>query len=158
MKNSLKITAQGEREIRMTRMFDAPREMVFDAWTKPELLKRWLGARAGWEMAIAEIDLKVGGRYRWVWRHKDRGEMGMGGVYREIARPSLLVFTERFDDPWYPGEGLNTLELTEERGKTTMITTTLYESREARDGVMQGPAGSGVAESYDKLEEMLTSM
>ena len=92
----------------MTRVFDAPRSLVFDAWTKPELLKRWLGVRGGWSMVVCEVDLKVGGTYRFVWRGPDKAEMGMGGVYREIVPPERLVATESFDDPWYPGEAFRT--------------------------------------------------
>src|SRR6267143_2888304 len=91
----LKITTPSDREIAMTRVFDAPRNLVFDAWTKPELLKRWLGVRAGWSLAVCEIDLRVGGAYRYVWRKDSNGtEMGMRGVYREIVRPDRLVSTE----------------------------------------------------------------
>ena len=91
----LKVTAQSEREIVMTRDFDAPRRLVFDALTKPELLKRWLGVFGGWELAVCEVDLKVGGTYRYVWRRSSDGsEMGVRGVYREIVPPERLVCTE----------------------------------------------------------------
>jgi uncharacterized protein YndB with AHSA1/START domain len=131
--------------------------MVFDAWTKPELLKRWLGVRNGWEMAVCEVDLKVGGAYRWVWRGPDGNEMGMGGVYREIVRPERLVATEKFDDAWYPGEALDTITLVEQDGKTTLTTTVLFESQEARDVALQSDMERGVAESYDVLDELLAS-
>jgi uncharacterized protein YndB with AHSA1/START domain len=154
---SLEITTPSDREIAMARVFDAPRSMVFDAWTRPELLKRWLGARNGWTLAVCEIDLKVGGTYRYVWR-KDNGiEMGMRGVYREIVRPERLVCTEVFDDKWYEGEALDTMVLTEHDGKTTVTTTVLYDSKEARDGVLKSPMATGVAESYDRLDELLAS-
>ena len=81
----LQVSTPSDRELAMTRVFDAPRSMVFDAWTKPELLKRWLGVFGGWTFAVCEVDLRVGGKYRFVWRGKDGNEMGMGGVYREIA-------------------------------------------------------------------------
>jgi uncharacterized protein YndB with AHSA1/START domain len=154
---ALQVTTPSDREIAMTRVFDAPRSMVFDAWTKPELLKRWLGARNGWTLAVCEIDLRVGGTYRYVWR-KDNGiEMGMRGEYREIVRPERLVCTEVFDDKWYEGEALDTMVLTERDGKTTLTTTVLYDSKEARDGVLQSPMATGVAESYDRLDELLAS-
>ena len=158
-KNSanLEITTPSDRELVMKRVFDAPREMVFDAWTRPELLKRWLGARPPWYMAICEVDLRVGGAYRYVWRKDDGTEMGMGGVYREIVRPERIVCTEVFDDPWYEGEALDTTVLTEQDGKTTCTMTVLYASKEVRDSVVQGPAASGVAESYDRLDELLAS-
>jgi uncharacterized protein YndB with AHSA1/START domain len=154
---TLQVTTPTEREIVMTRVFDAPRSLVFDAWTKPELLKRWLGVRNGWSFAVCEVDLRVGGAYRFVWRGPDRGEMGMGGVYREIVAPERLVSTEKFDDPWYPGEALDTIVLVEENGKTTATTTVLYESQEIRDAVLESGMARGVAESYDVLDEVLES-
>src|SRR5256885_8808689 len=106
MEKSLKITAQSDREIVMTRVFDAPRELVFDAYTKPELLKRWLGVFRGHTMPVCEVDLRVGGSYRWVWRLADGSDMGVRGVYREVVRPERLVNTEKFDQSWYAGESL----------------------------------------------------
>jgi uncharacterized protein YndB with AHSA1/START domain len=155
---TLQVTTPSEREIAMIRVFNAPRRLVFDAWTKPELLKRWLGVRGGWSLAVCEIDLKVGGTYRYVWR-KDSGgtEMGMRGVYREIVRPDRLVSTEVFDDPWYEGEAVDTLVLVEKGGQTTATTTVVYASREVRDAVLKTPMARGVAESYDKLDEVLAS-
>ena len=107
----------------MTRDFDAPRSLVFEAYTKPELLKRWLFGPDGWSFAVCEIDLKVGGKYRYVWRHEDGREMGMGGVYREIVPPERLVCTELFDEDWTGGEALGTIVLTEKDGKTTLTQT-----------------------------------
>ncbi|MDQ2977630.1 MAG: SRPBCC family protein [Acidobacteriota bacterium] len=154
---TLQITTPSEREIAMTRVFDAPRRLVFDAWTKPELLKRWLGVRGGWSFAVCEVDLRVGGAYRFVWRGPNGKEMGMGGVYREIVPPERLVATEKFDDPWYEGEALDTTVFVERGGKTTVTTTVLYASREVRDAVLQSPMERGVAESYDKLAQILAS-
>lgn len=156
---NLKITARGDREIIMTRDFDAPRKLVFDAFTKPELVKRWLLGPDGWSMPICEIDLRVGGAYRYVWqRDKDGTKMGMGGVFREIVTPERIVCTEKFDEAWYPGEGLNTTALTEAGGKTTITQTLLYVSREARDGVLKSPMEQGVAASYDRLENVLSAL
>jgi uncharacterized protein YndB with AHSA1/START domain len=153
----LQISAPTDREIAMTRVFDAPRTMVFDAFTKPELLKRWLGVRGGWTFAVCEVDLKVGGKYRWVWRGPSGNEMGMGGVFREIVRPERVVCTEKFDDPWYEGEAVDTMTFVERNGKTTATTTVLYASKEIRDAVLKSPMETGVAESYDKLDEVLAS-
>ena len=153
----LQVTTPSDREIAMTRVFDAPRDLVFDAWTKPELLKRWLGVFGNWSFAICEVDLRVGGKYRYVWRGKDGKEMGMGGVYREIVRPERIVTTEEFDDPWYPGDAQDTTVFVEKGGKTTVTTTVLYATKEARDGVLKSPMESGVAKSYDKLAEVLAS-
>ena len=160
MKNTgkLEITTPSEREIAMTRVFDAPRTLVFEAFTKPELIKRWLLGPDGWSMPVCEVDLKVGGKYRYVWRRDyDGTEMGMGGVYREIAAPERIVATEKFDQAWYPGEAVGTLQLAEQSGKTTLTQTLLYESREARDAVLKSGMESGVARSYDRLAEQLAS-
>jgi uncharacterized protein YndB with AHSA1/START domain len=160
MKNTgtLTITAHGDREIVMTRSFEAPRNLVFDAFTKPELVRRWLLGPDGWSMPVCEIDLRVGGTYRYVWRHAKGHQMGMGGVYREIVPPERIVSTENFDEAWYPGEGVGTLVFTERNGKTTVTQTVLYESREARDSVLKSPMEQGVEAGYRRLEEILVSM
>jgi len=152
---SLKITTPTERELVMTRVFDAPRSMVFDALTKPELVKRWLLGPPGWTMPVCEVDLRVGGAYRYVWRNADGREMGMGGTFREIRRPDRLVTTELFDDDWTGGETLVTTELVEQKGKTTLKTTVRYSSREARDGAIKTGMATGVEASYDRLEKLL---
>src|SRR6266705_3577454 len=155
---NLKLTTQGDREIVMTRALDAPRRLVFDAFTKPELVKQWLLGPPGWSMPICEIDLRVGGAYRYVWRRdSDGSEMGMGGVYREIMAPERLVTTERFDEAWYPGEAVGTLVLVEQGGRTTVTQTMRYESREARDAVLQSGMEKGVAASYDRLADLLAA-
>ena len=154
---ALKVTAQSDREIVMTRVFDAPRNLVFDAYTKPDLLKRWLGVFGGYSMPVCEVDLRVGGTYRFVWRGPDGAEMEVRGVYREVVRPERLVHTEKFDEAWYPGEALITTVLVEQGAKTTLTVTMRYESREARDAVLKSPMESGVAQSYDKLAELLQS-
>jgi uncharacterized protein YndB with AHSA1/START domain len=157
MKETLKVTTPSAREIAMTRVFDAPRTMVWDALTKPELVKRWLGVRAGWTLPVCEIDLRVGGRYRYLWRGPKGQEMGMGGVYREVVAPERIVATEVFDQKWYDGDALDTTILTEKKGKTTLTTTVLYASQKVRDAVLESPMKEGVSEGYDKLEEVLAS-
>ena len=154
---NLKIAALSDREMVMTRVFDAPRDLVFDAYTKPDLVKRWLGVFGAWSMPVCEIDLRVGGSYRWEWHGPDRAKMVVRGVYREIVAPERLVNTEKFDDAWYPGESLITTILAEQGGKTTLTVTMRYESREARDAVLKSPMESGVTASYDNLAEMLAS-
>jgi uncharacterized protein YndB with AHSA1/START domain len=153
----LEVTTPSDREIAMTRVFDAPARLVFDAWTKPELIRRWLGVRAGWTMAVCEVDLRVGGAYRFVWRGPDM-TMGMGGLYREVVPPTRLVSTEKFDEAWYEGEAVDTMVLVERDGKTTVTTTVRYVSREVRDAVIKSGMASGVAEGYDKLAELLPSL
>jgi uncharacterized protein YndB with AHSA1/START domain len=156
---TLQITTPSEREIKMTRAFDAPRHLVFDAFTKPELLERWLLGPDGWSMVVCHVDLRVGGTYRYVWRRdRDGTEMGMGGVYREVVAPERIVATERFDESWYPGEAVGTVVLLEDAGRTTVTQTLLYESREARDSVLQSRMEEGVAASYDRLARILASL
>ena len=159
MKDSgtLKLTTRGDREIVMTRVFDAPRSLVFEAFTKPELVRQWLLGPEGWSMPVCEIDLRVGGKYRYVWRHVKGHEMGMGGVFREIVPPERIVSTEKFDESWYPGEAVGTVVLTEQGGKTTLTQTVEYQSREAREAVLKSPMESGVAAGYDRLAELLAS-
>src|SRR2546428_14086388 len=103
---ALKVTAQSDREIVMTRVFDAPRNLVFDAYTKPDLLKRWLGVFGGYSMPVCEGDLRVGGTYRFVWRGPDGAEMGVRGVYRGVVRPERLVAAGQVDGCGAPREAV----------------------------------------------------
>jgi uncharacterized protein YndB with AHSA1/START domain len=151
----LEITTPSDREIAMTRTFDAPRRLVFDAWTKPELLSRWLGVFGGHTMTTCEMDLRVGGTYRWVWSTPNKPDMGMGGVFREVVVPEKLVATEKFDDPWYEGQAVVTTTFTEKAGKTTVTSTMRYDSKKTRDAVLASPMETGVAASYDVLAGML---
>jgi uncharacterized protein YndB with AHSA1/START domain len=156
MKNTgtLQVTTPSDREIVMTRVFDAPRRLVWDAFTRPELLKRWFGPR-GWSLVVCEVDLRVGGGFRFVLRGPDGTTMGMRGVYREIAPPERSVHIESFDD--YPGESQVTTVMVEHGGKTTLTATVLYPSREIRDALIKSGMEHGAAESYDKLAELLAS-
>lgn len=142
----------------MTRVFDAPRHLVFEAYTRPELLKRWLGVQGGWTLDICEIDLRVGGSYRYVWRRPGAPEMGMGGVFLEIVPPARIVTSEKFDQAWYPGGAVGTLVLVEHEGRTTLTLTVRYDSQEARDSVLKSPMEKGVAEGYNKLAELLPTL
>jgi uncharacterized protein YndB with AHSA1/START domain len=155
--NTLKVTTPSDREIALIRVFNAPRNLVFEALTKPELVKRWLGVFGGWTLDVCEIDLKVGGTYRYVWRHAEGKEMGMGGVYREIVPGQRIVQTERFDQSWYEGDAVETVQLEEKDGKTTMTTRVVYASKEVRDGVLKSPMEKGIAAGYDALDQVLAS-
>jgi uncharacterized protein YndB with AHSA1/START domain len=156
--NTLQVTTPSDREISMTRVFDAPRKLVYDAHTKPELVRQWLLGPPGWTMPVCDMDVRVGGRYRWVWRRDADGTtMGMGGVYREVVAPERLVTTEKFDTAWYPGEGLNTLVLVEHGGQTTLTQTMRYESREARDAVLKSGMQEGVTAGYERLDALLAA-
>lgn len=159
MKNdTLTIEPSGERDIVMTRVFNAPRHLVYEALTKPELVQRWLLGPDGWTMPTCEIDLREGGSFRYVWRNKDGREMGMGGTYRELAPPDRIVHTELFDEDWTNGESLVTTVLAEENGKTKMTATVTYSSKETRDAVMQSGMESGVRPSYDRLDEIVSGV
>jgi uncharacterized protein YndB with AHSA1/START domain len=156
MKNTgtLTVTTPTDREVVLTRVFDAPRPVVFDAFHRPELLKRWFGPH-GWSLVVCEVDFRVGGGFRFVLRGPDGKDMGMRGVYREIVPPEMSVHEESFDD--YPGKSLVTAVWTEHRGKATLTATVLYPSREVRDAVLQSGMEHGAAESYDRLAELLAS-
>lgn len=154
----LEIAASGDREIIMTRAFDAPRSLVWKALTTPELVQRWLLGPAGWTMPVCEIDLRVGGAIRYEWQKESGPRMGMRGVFRAIEAPARMVATELWDDPWFPGEALDTTELTERGGVTTVTMTVQYESREARDAVMRTPMAEGMGAGYDRLEQLLHSL
>jgi len=154
---TFKVTTPSDLEIAMTRVFNAPRRLVFDALTKPELVKQWLLGPPGWTMPVCEIDLRVDGAYRYVWRKDTGKEMGMGGVFREIVPHERVVCTELFDEAWYAGEALVSNILVEQGGKTTLTVTSRFQSRETRDGVLKSGMESGVAVSYDRLEQLLAS-
>jgi uncharacterized protein YndB with AHSA1/START domain len=155
---NLKVTTPTDREIVMTREFDAPRKLVFKALTTPGLLRQWLLGPPGWTMPVCEIDLRVGGAYRYRWRGEDGSEMGVRGTFREIVAPERFVMTEQFDEPWYPGEATVTNALAERNGKTTLTLTVRYESRAVRDAVLKTGMERGVGASYDRLAEKLPSM
>ena len=152
------VETPSDREIVMTRAFAAPRSLVFDCYTKPQLLKRWLTGPEGWSFVTCDNDLRVGGPFHWVWRHADGREMGMRGVYREIVWPVRIVRTELFDGQDKDGETLGAVVLTEQGGKTTMTTTLLYPSRQARDAMLKVGMTRGVSASYDRLDDVLESL
>ncbi|MEO5857722.1 MAG: SRPBCC family protein [Pyrinomonadaceae bacterium] len=148
------VEAKGERELVISRAFNAPKDLVFKAYTECKYLKRWLSGAEGWSLDVCRVDLNVGGKYRWVWKN-GQIEMGMGGEYREIARPDRIVCTEQFDEAWYTGEAISTLTMDEKDGVTTLTNTMLYVSKEARDGVLRSPMEDGLSLSYDRLEALL---
>jgi uncharacterized protein YndB with AHSA1/START domain len=155
---TLKVTTPSDREIQMSRVFDAPRQLVFDAYTKPELLRRWFHGPPGWKLVVCEFDLRVGGAYRYVWQGPEGAEMGMGGVLREVVPPERLVSMEKFDQSWYPGEAIGTVTFTEQGGKTTLTMTMRYDSKEARDIALKSGMEQGVAANLDRLAELLPAL
>lgn len=160
MKNTgaLSVTTPSDREIVITRVFNAPRHLVYEACTRPELLKRWLFGPPGWSLDVCDLDLRPGGGLRMEWRGSDGAEMGLSGVYHEVVPPQRIVHTELFDEDWTGGETLVTWALTEEQGRTTLAMTVLYSSGEARDGALQTPMAEGMGMGYDRLEEVLESL
>ncbi len=151
----LKVSALSDREIRLTRVFDAPRALVFAAFTKPDLIKRWMFGPEGWSLPVCELELKAGGKMRYVWKHKDGASMGMSGVFREIKRPARIVHNEIFDEDWTGGETLVTTLFTETDGQTLVEQTILYATRAARDAVLKSPMEDGIAQGYDRLDKVL---
>ena len=149
-------TTPSDREVVATRVVDAPRRLVWEAWTNPEHVRNWLLGPDGWTMPVCEIDLRPGGAWRYRWRGPDGTEFGMSGVYKEVVKPERLVHTELWEGQ-EPGS-LNTLVLTEEGGRTTMTCTVLYPSKEARDAALASGMKDGWAQSYDRLDEQLREM
>ena len=146
-------TTPSDREIVITRVFDAPRRLVFEAHTSPEHLPHWMLGPEGWTMPVCEIDLRPGGSWRFVWRRADGTEMEMHGLYKEVAPPERLVSTESWGGDW--PETLNTMILSEEDGKTRLEQRILYPSKEARDAAFQTGMQDGVIVSYERLDDYL---
>ncbi|MGH7500559.1 MAG: SRPBCC family protein [Longimicrobiales bacterium] len=150
------ITMPSDVEIVMTRVFDAPRKLLWDAWTSPEHVPQWMLGPGGWTMPVCEIDLRAGGAWHFVWRQPDGTEMEMSGVYREVKPPERLVATENWGGDW--PETINTLTLTEEGGRTTVKQAILYPSKEARDAAKATGMEEGAQQSFDRLEKLLRAM
>ena len=160
MKNTIKVAAVGDREIVITRDFDAPRRLVWEALTKPEFIRQWLFGPPGWTMTVCEDDCRVGGKFRWEWSGPEGAAMAMTGVYREVVPPERAVRTETFVFGCAPqaGEQLGTLTLTEKDEKTHLEVRVVYPSKEARDGAIASGMERGMAAGYDRLEELLSTM
>lgn len=155
--HQLEVTTPSDCEVVMTRRLDAPRALVFEAFTKPDLLQRWLLGPDGWSMPVCEVDLRVGGTFKYTWRNDaDGNEFGLLGTFREINPPERLVHSENFDQPWYPGDTLVTTTFVEQDGSTTVTMTCTYDSRETRDAAIESGMEKGVAASYDRLESILS--
>jgi uncharacterized protein YndB with AHSA1/START domain len=154
---ALQITTPSRREIVMTRVFDAPRRLVFDAWTRPELLRRWFGPR-GHRLVVCEVDLRVGGSWQFVVRAPDGSEMALRGTYLEVVVPERVVSVEASEcDAQGDAESRGTIVLVEDDGRTTLTHTVLYPSQDVRDAVLASGMEHGVAEGYDKLAETLAA-
>jgi uncharacterized protein YndB with AHSA1/START domain len=143
-------------ELVATRVFDAPRELVWEAWTSPEHLPHWMLGPQGWSMPICELDLRPGGAWHFVWRHSDGREMEMRGTYQEVSPPDRLVSTESWGGDW--PETLNTVILSEDESKTIMTQTVRWPSREARDAALGTGMTDGMALSFDRLAELVETI
>ena len=165
------IDTPGDRDIVVTRTFDASRQQVWDAFTKPELVKRWLLGPPGWSMPVCEIDLKPGGKYHYGWASDDgkKPSFGIVGVFQEVHAPERIVHTERFemgpqqpaaDDSCHPqgGEVIATTVFTEQGGKTTMTLTMRYPSAEVRQQALKSGMEHGMAASYDRLADTVLAV
>lgn len=157
MPNTVTVTTPSELEILITRRVDAPRRLVWKAMQEPALLRRWLLGPPGWDMTECENDLRVGGSFRQVWKHTNGDEMAMHGEYREVTPPERIVRTKTFDlgcEPQSYGQ-VATLILAEQAGLTVVTITLLFQTKEARDGMLASGMEHGVQASYDRLEEVL---
>jgi uncharacterized protein YndB with AHSA1/START domain len=156
MPNPLIITTPTDREIVVVRDFDAPRDLVWECWIRPELLRRWFGPPE-WELVHCEFEPRVGGKWRFVTRGPDGMEMASGGTIREFVRPERMVTTEKYDIDWTGGETLISNVFTEKDGRTTSTMTVLYASKEARDGARATPMAEGMELGFKRLDELLAS-
>lgn len=154
--DTLKIVAQGDCEIVVTREFNAPRELVFEAWTTPALLKRWLGVFGGWSLEVCEIDLRAGGDFRYLWCNAE-ANLEIRGRYTEVSAPERIVGTEQFVQPFQSDEATGTTVLVERNGRTYLSNTIRYSSQAARDGALQSPMEHGMRASYNSLDELLVT-
>ena len=152
----LSVTLPSDREIQVTRQFQAPADLVFDCWTMPALIRRWLGF-ADWEFVTCEFDAKVGGKWRFVTRGPDGFEMASGGTVLEITRPGWIKMTELYDMDWTGGETTVTNRITETGGITTSVVTIFYSTKEARDGARATPMAEGMEAGFKRLDDLLAA-
>jgi uncharacterized protein YndB with AHSA1/START domain len=153
---ALTLTMPSDRELTITRVFDAPRTLVWEAYTSPEHLPHWMLGPPGWTMPVCEADLRPGGGWHNVWRHSDGQEMEMRGVYKEVVPPERIVSVESWGGDW--PETVNTIVFAEEEGRTIISITILYPSTEARDAAMKTGMAKGMDLSYDRLAAHLETM
>jgi len=156
------VTTPSDREVKVVRTFKAPRELVYKAYTTPELVKRWLLGPPGWTMPVCEMDVRVGGKYRWRWRsNEDSKEFGFHGVFNEVNAPAKLVHSEHYDPGDVGGdmgEGcVVTVELTDDKGVTTLTTVMDFGTKRARDAATATGMTDGMEQSYKLLDELLAA-
>ncbi|KKB06887.1 ATPase [Devosia geojensis] len=158
MPSKLEVRADGESAVVIERSFAAPPELVFDCWTKPQFVKQWLTGPDGWRFTVCEIDLRVGGQYRYVWQNTQGVSMGMTGTLKEIVRPEKLVSSEIFDEDWTGGEALVTAVFSREDGGTRVTQTVLYSSAQAREGALASGMTEGMEAGYQRLDRVLEGL
>jgi uncharacterized protein YndB with AHSA1/START domain len=158
------VTLPSDREVKVTRSFKAPRALVYRAHTEPALVRRWLLGPPGWSMPVCEMDVRVGGKYRWRWRNdQDGSEFGFSGTFREVKAPERLVHSEAYEPGSvggsFPGnDALVTVTFTEDGGVTTLTSLIDFGSKEARDAAMATGMTDGMEQSYQLLDKMLTEV
>ncbi|MEM9188450.1 MAG: SRPBCC domain-containing protein [Myxococcota bacterium] len=149
----LEVSTPSDREIRMVRGFAASRERVYRAFTDPKLVPRWMGADA-WPMTACSIDLKVGGRFRYVWKPKEGAEIAVTGTYVELEATTRIVHTEIFDEDWTGGETRVETRFDEQEGTTIVTMTIVYSSMDARDGALKTGMAEGMEQGYGNLDRV----
>jgi uncharacterized protein YndB with AHSA1/START domain len=155
------VTLPSDREVKVTRAFKAPRALVYRAYTEPDLVRQWLLGPPGWSMPVCEMDVRVGGQYRWRWRSdSDNTEFGFRGTFREVQPPSKLVHTEGYDPGTVGGnspgnDAIVTVTFTEEKGVTTVTTLVDFGSKEVRDAAVSTGMTDGMEQSYQLLDRLL---
>ena len=170
MPKPAEVTLPSDREVRVTRTFHAPRQLVWDAHTKPVLVQKWQSGYDGWDMPVCDMDVRVGGKYKWQWRSREDGkQFGFFGTYTEVNGPSKIVLEEYFDPGDIGGPGniggampagdpcIVSLELSEQNGVTTLVCNMTYVSKEGRDGAVSTGMTDGMEYSYSRLDDMLGS-
>jgi uncharacterized protein YndB with AHSA1/START domain len=150
------VTLPTDEQILITREFDAPKHLVYKAWTTPELVRRWWSGRRG-KMTIAEIDLRVGGMWRYVMIAEGGFEVAFHGEYREIVSNERIVMTDVYE-AMPDGEALVTVTFTENDGRTVLTLLMQLASKQARDAVINSGMEAGVQESWDRLEQVAVSL
>ncbi|MEX1257744.1 MAG: SRPBCC family protein [Gemmatimonadota bacterium] len=156
------VSLPSDREVLVTRVFSAPRALVYTAYTTPDLVRRWLLGPPGWTMPVCEMDVRVGGKFRWLWKsEKDGSQFGFHGEFKELEVPALIRHTEIYDpgdvggSMREAGEAMITVSFEERGGVTTLTTRMDFGSKEARDAAMATGMTDGMEMSYQLLDALL---
>jgi uncharacterized protein YndB with AHSA1/START domain len=159
IRNRTIVERRSDRELVLTRTFDSPAKIVFDAWTKPELLKRWWApASMGVSLFSCESDVRVGGRYRFAYGRDPKQPMVFSGTYTEVVPPTRLVFTQLFEPMRSAGEGIITATFTEREGTTEFVLHQLFPSKEALDGAIAAGMEHGMRITMEQLDDLVVTL